>query len=195
MRWEMRWWTRVAMPRAVTAYGAQWHLMYCAAFLSRRWQMGSIAQSRGALQSRCKLVGNMRFPRRVVLRARGTHGNVGVNIALSSDNQAEAGVLYAHNWIVPPSGQWVTQHDMFSVPRDCVNTALQISTQHNSRQGEWWIGSISLQPADHFMGMRADVIEALSSLGLQGPLKYPGGCAASYNSWRDGLLPPTCGPS
>ena len=47
----------------------------------------------------------------------------------------------------------------------------------------------SLLPADHFHGMRRDVVGALKALNFSGPLRYPGGCAAPFYRWRDGLLP------
>ena len=47
----------------------------------------------------------------------------------------------------------------------------------------------SLLPADHFFGMRRDVVGALRALNFTGPLRYPGGCFAPFYRWRDGLLP------
>jgi len=49
-------------------------------------------------------------------------------------------------------------------------------------------GSISLLPADHFHGMRADVVEKMKGMGI-GLLRWPGGNFAGEYRWQDMLLP------
>lgn len=51
-----------------------------------------------------------------------------------------------------------------------------------------FIGAVSLMPADHFRGMRRDVIEKLKALGIS-LLRWPGGNFAGEYCWEDGLLP------
>ncbi|MCL4401841.1 MAG: hypothetical protein M1436_04125 [Acidobacteria bacterium] len=64
--------------------------------------------------------------------------------------------------------------------------------------GLFWIGAVSLQPADSFHGMRRDVVELLKAV-KPARLRYPGGCYAEFYRWRDGLLPvdqrPPIGPT
>ena len=50
------------------------------------------------------------------------------------------------------------------------------------------IGAVSLMPADHFHGMRRDVIEQIKQLGIR-LLRWPGGNFAGEYNWKDGLLP------
>jgi len=65
------------------------------------------------------------------------------------------------------------------------------------RAGATWIGAVSLMPADHFHGMRRDVVDLLKRM-KPGNLRWPGGCFAEYYNWKDGLLPvderPPIGP-
>lgn len=50
------------------------------------------------------------------------------------------------------------------------------------------IGAVSLMPADHFHGMRRDVIDKLKEMGVK-MLRWPGGNFAGEYCWGDGLLP------
>ena len=49
-------------------------------------------------------------------------------------------------------------------------------------------GAVSLLPADHFHGMRPDVIERMKETGIR-LLRWPGGNFAGEYCWFDGLLP------
>ena len=51
-----------------------------------------------------------------------------------------------------------------------------------------WVGMASLLPADHFHGMRRDVIELLAEIGTP-MLRWPGGNFAGDYRWQDGLVP------
>ena len=53
--------------------------------------------------------------------------------------------------------------------------------------GELRLGAVSLIRADHFHGMRRDVIELLSEIGAP-VLRWPGGNFAGDYRWQDGLL-------
>ena len=50
------------------------------------------------------------------------------------------------------------------------------------------LGAVSLLPADHFHGMRREVVELLKQMGVT-ILRWPGGNFAGEYSWMDGLLP------
>ena len=45
---------------------------------------------------------------------------------------------------------------------------------------------LSLMPADHAAGLRKDVIEAMKQVPAS-VVRFPGGCFASFYSWRDGI--------
>lgn len=49
------------------------------------------------------------------------------------------------------------------------------------------VGAVSLLPADHFRGMRADVVEHLREIGTS-VIRWPGGNFAGEYRWRDGLM-------
>jgi len=54
--------------------------------------------------------------------------------------------------------------------------------------GVLYVGAVSLLPADHFLGMRRDVIELLKEISVP-VLRWPGGNFAGDYRWKDGLLP------
>lgn len=64
------------------------------------------------------------------------------------------------------------------------NVRLEITSKD---AGVFWIGAVSVQPADAFHGMRRDVIERLKEL-KPGCLRFPGGCYAEFYRWQDGLM-------
>ncbi|MBP3665628.1 MAG: hypothetical protein J6K29_01120 [Clostridia bacterium] len=55
--------------------------------------------------------------------------------------------------------------------------------------GEAAVYEVSLLPADHFYGMRRDVIEQLRAIGPTA-LRFPGGCAADHFDWKESLKAP-----
>ena len=58
-----------------------------------------------------------------------------------------------------------------------------------SVKGEVAVYEVSLLPADHFHGMRRDVIESLRALGTHA-IRYPGGCYADHFEWKESLKAP-----
>lgn len=58
-----------------------------------------------------------------------------------------------------------------------------------SVQGEAAVYELSLLPADHFCGMRRDVIASLRTLAPVS-IRYPGGCFADHYEWRECLKAP-----
>jgi alpha-N-arabinofuranosidase len=58
-----------------------------------------------------------------------------------------------------------------------------------SARGEVAVYELSLLPADHFYGMRRDVIDSLRALAPTA-IRYPGGCFADHFLWRECLKAP-----
>jgi hypothetical protein len=54
--------------------------------------------------------------------------------------------------------------------------------------GRAWVGCVSLLPADHFRGLRSDVVKTLKDLAVP-LLRWPGGGLGSSYRWQDALLP------
>jgi alpha-N-arabinofuranosidase len=54
--------------------------------------------------------------------------------------------------------------------------------------GSLWLGAASLLPADHFHGMRRDVIARLNEISVP-ILRWPGGNFTRDYRWQEGLLP------
>ncbi|MHC4717787.1 MAG: hypothetical protein ACYS5V_12515, partial [Planctomycetota bacterium] len=73
----------------------------------------------------------------------------------------------------------------FACPDADPDARLEIGLQ---TPGVLCVGAVSLQRADHFHGMRPDVIELLKQIGA-GILRWPGGNFAGSYRWKDGLLP------
>ena len=90
-------------------------------------------------------------------------------------------------------GDWQLLHVEGTAARD--EARLEIAS---SEPGTFWIGAVSLQPADAYFGMRRDVIDCLKRM-KPGTLRWPGGCYAEFYHWQEGLLPvdqrPPIGPS
>jgi acetyl esterase/lipase len=81
-------------------------------------------------------------------------------------------------------GDW----QLVTVNFKSVSTQSNCSIEITSRdQGTFWIGAVSVLPADAFHGMRRDVI-GLLKLIKPGILRFPGGCYAEFYNWQDGLL-------
>jgi len=81
------------------------------------------------------------------------------------------------------SDGWSKYTADFTAPEETDDGMVRIGVQGN---GAFWIDSASLMPADHFHGMRADVIEAVKPLKVP-MLRYPGGCFADIYHWKDGV--------
>jgi alpha-L-arabinofuranosidase len=92
------------------------------------------------------------------------------------------------------AGDWHCWSGEFVSPLLAKGTRLQLVA---TTPGTIWIGAVSLMPANHFHGMRRDVVDLLKEL-KPGNLRWPGGCFAEYYHWKDGLLPvdqrPPIGP-
>ena len=92
-------------------------------------------------------------------------------------------------------GEWQLWSGEFVAAADAANARLELTS---NAPGAFWVGAVSLQPADAFHGMRRDVIEQLRLI-QPGALRFPGGCYSEFYRWQDGLLPvdlrPPIGPT
>ena len=104
-----------------------------------------------------------------------------------------AGDVLQRDVLLKPGG-WQTLSGRFVSPVTVDHARLEITSD---TPGRFWLGAVSIQPADAFHGMRRDVIELLRRI-KPGCLRYPGGCYAEFYTWKDGLLPvderPPIGP-
>ena len=81
---------------------------------------------------------------------------------------------------------------------DWVVTAFEMTPAAGDRDGsvrytfdkraEVVFGALSMMPADHFHGMRPDVVARLKEIGPR-LIRWPGGNFAGEYRWKDGLLP------
>lgn len=92
---------------------------------------------------------------------------------------------------------WRTYTMPLTVMHTSLNATLSVTSSNETKSDppiEWWLGAVSLQPADAWRGLRRDVIAALNRTGLKGILRYPGGCFSPFYRWRIGLLHPDVRP-
>lgn len=85
---------------------------------------------------------------------------------------------------LPVTAEWQVFEFSFFCEEQAEST-LWITTMHS---GSFTVGMVSLMPADHWLGMRRDVVEHLREIGTT-MLRWPGGNFAGEYRWRDGLLP------
>ena len=85
----------------------------------------------------------------------------------------------------PQPGDWQEWNFRFSAPQTDAESRLEVLF---SGPGTYWIGAASLLPADHFHGMRRDVIERLKEISVP-LLRWPGGNFTRNYRWKEGLLP------
>ncbi len=82
-------------------------------------------------------------------------------------------------------GDWSTSTHRFTMPVTDLAACVEITF---TGPGTLVIGAASLLPADHFHGMRRDVIGLLKEMRVP-LLRWPGGNFAGDFRWQDGLLP------
>ena len=81
------------------------------------------------------------------------------------------------------SENWQKYEAEFTAPEDTGEGRVRIGV---TGAGTFWIDSASLMPADNFLGMRRDVVEAVKPLKVP-VVRYPGGCFADTYHWKDGI--------
>lgn len=118
------------------------------------------------------LVAGRRYEGRLALRA---DRRLAVRIAVAGALETTAAV---------PRGPWTEVPFAFQAPATG-EAALEITFEG---PGTLRVGMASLLPADHFLGMRLDVVARLKEIGTR-LLRWPGGNFAGDYRWRDGLLP------
>ena len=116
---------------------------------------------------------------RVWLRAEKT---LPVRVRFTSESRAES---YHQQSATVQGGAWICCQGTCTAPATDRNVRLEITADS---RGVFWVGAVSVQPADTFHGMRRDVVALLKELGV-GVLRYPGGCFAEDYRWQEGLLP------
>jgi hypothetical protein len=125
---------------------------------------------------------------RVVARATGTANGAGLILSV-----VLAPSLFALNFSIPDSSAWTEQSFEFVATMSARADSLELSVV--GEQGILDLNATSLLPNDHFLGMRADVVDALRDLSFKGPLRYPGGCFAPFYDWKAALQPPLVRPA
>ena len=95
-----------------------------------------------------------------------------------------AGTLFEEVREVRP-GAWTEWGFAFRAPAEEPDARLEVTFEG---PGMLCVGAASLLPADHFHGMRRDVVELLRQITVP-ILRWPGGNFAGSYRWEDGLLP------
>jgi len=97
----------------------------------------------------------------------------------------DGGKVYASRELrLSPSEDWaVNEFEMTASASDADAVIRYTFTE----QAELTFGALSMMPADHFHGMRKDVVENLKAIG-PAILRWPGGNFAGEYRWKDGLL-------
>ena len=106
----------------------------------------------------------------------------------------EAGIVFEGETVAKP-GDWQLWSGEFTAPATVERARFELG---GKTPGVFWIGAVSLMPADNVHGMRRDVIALLKQI-KPGSLRWPGGCYAEFYRWQEGLLPvdqrPPLGPT
>ncbi len=111
-------------------------------------------------------------------------------LALRADRALAASVRVAGlsprpaKFRVGPEG-WTEAALRFTAPATTADARLEVTFQG---PGILYVGMASLLPADHWLGMRRDVVALLKEIGVP-ILRWPGGNFAGDYRWQDGLLP------
>jgi alpha-N-arabinofuranosidase len=93
---------------------------------------------------------------------------------------------YASQSLAVEQGDWHAWIFRFQAPQTDLHAKLEVTFQG---PGTLWLGSASLLPADHFHGMRRDVIARLTEISVP-MLRWRGGNFTRDYRWKEGLLPP-----
>ena len=124
---------------------------------------------RGVRQDGLTLQAGQTYAVRVVLRG----GGQDVTVSLGDQTWRITGV----------ATDWQTYAAELTVGRGTADAAFSIAHRD---VGDLWIGSVSVMPAGHLEGHRADVVTAIREWGPTF-LRWPGGNFASAYHWEDGI--------
>lgn len=137
----------------------------------------SADEPRGFWQDRLALVGGKEYTGRIVLAGQ---GNVTVQVALVwSDNSDERQSVQIDGL----SEDYQTYDLTFAPDENTTNARLEIT---GTGEGAFWVGAVSLMPADNVEGFRKEVIALLKSLN-SGVYRFPGGNFVSGHEWRHAI--------
>jgi len=108
-------------------------------------------------------------------------------VALRADRElrVRVGVASSEAFATVGAEEWTEASFAFTAPATTDDARLEITFEG---RGALFVGAVSLLPADHFLGMRRDVVELLKEIGVP-TLRWPGGNFAGDYHWQDGLLP------
>ncbi|MCS7224029.1 MAG: hypothetical protein NZ959_05670 [Armatimonadetes bacterium] len=91
--------------------------------------------------------------------------------------------ILAQQPLGPVTNRWTTHRFRLSVKERTEDASFVISFRG---KGTLWVGVASLMPADHWNGMRKDVLDAIKD--IRPPVvRWPGGNFVSGYHWKDGL--------
>ncbi|MBQ6551345.1 MAG: carbohydrate binding domain-containing protein [Lachnospiraceae bacterium] len=95
-------------------------------------------------------------------------------------------VVYAGEELTLSAGDWEITEFTLTPDTDDPEAVLVLRF---SEQAMVTFGAVSMLPANHFHGMRSDVVRLLKEIGPS-VLRWPGGNFAGEYRWKDGLMPP-----
>lgn len=93
--------------------------------------------------------------------------------------------IYAEEKLSLVPGDWQVCEFTLTSGQDVADASVTFAFKEKTRV---LFGALSMMPADHFHGMRTDVIAHLKEMGVS-VLRWPGGNFAGEYRWQDGLLP------
>ena len=120
--------------------------------------------------------------------------NYEVRVALRSDRTVTATVrlvdhgtslVNCETFLEVEGGDWREFSFTWELPQGHGEVDLEIRFEQTAK---FYVGSVSLLPADNFHGLRSDVVDLLREIGCP-VLRWPGGNFAGDYRWQDGLLP------
>jgi alpha-L-arabinofuranosidase len=93
--------------------------------------------------------------------------------------------VYVAQLASTPLGDWREHTIVFTAPATDESARFEVTADEPCT---FWIGAASLMPADHFHGMRRDVVDVLRQMSV--PLfRWPGGNFTRDYRWEQGLSP------
>ncbi|KAL3926715.1 MAG: hypothetical protein SGPRY_003176 [Prymnesium sp.] len=142
------------------------------------------------------LVAGKEYAARVALRTSVETSERALEMSfMMSEDDGSGDQIFSYRWLEQTGGQaWHAHSFNFTSPVTTRSAILSLVGHHAGKRKllvRFWIGAISLMPADNFHGARTDVIHSLRRIGFRGPVRWPGGCYSSVAApWQQGLLPP-----
>jgi len=133
----------------------------------------------GVGQEGLDLLAETRYEVRLTLR---THFGMKARLRLCDSTGRETYFQQDTFW---SANEWHVWAADFTAKRGDPRAKLEVTFEG---LGSAWLGAASLLPADHFRGLRQDVIGALKEMSVP-VLRWPGGNCTRNWKWKEGLLP------